>query len=144
MFSKHFGVGDPDNLKKLTSYYKCEDVYGEYDINDDKFIPYDYKDKSPFEIDYDLLDFQRTDLQDLCESIIARKSYDVNGYHYPIPQYLKRKMFYCNETRIKSFNEETGEVTIEVRNVASKLQKLVTSALFKHICADTIRKQGQD
>lgn len=146
-FSREFGVGDPEELSKRESFWKCEDVFGQYDFDD-------------------LSSFSDDVRSELVSSVFGRRFYDLNGYKYPIPQYLKRRMFYksvlepeavllrdCINDKSLSYEERqniirrlsfctsvrNGKVSVKrvypnsSKKVASQLQRLVTSALFEQL-----------
>lgn len=147
-FSFHFGVGDEEDLARRESYWKAEDVFGKYDVND-------------------LSKFSDDERCKLVECVFSRRYYDLNGFTYPIPQFLKKRMFYISRTELPINNVDTNkEYSYEEKRellskprlrkvrgsdgivrwkvvkpnpnskVASQLQNLVTTALFEHLCGD--------
>ena len=149
-FSLNFGIGDEEDLERRISHWKCEDIYGSYDIND-------------------LTEFNEETKNSLVEDILKRRYYDLCGFKYPIPQYLKRKMFYINRKdvdlqkismitkdkdeqqqlyeernrpRLRRIKKPDGTYMYKVikpspyAKVASALQTMVTTALFEHLDRD--------
>lgn len=113
--SAHFGIGE--DFASLSRYLKCEDIYGSYDPDDEEFV------KSHPEI---------------VEDVLARRVYTINGFKYPVPKYIMKKIFWKDETRR---NPKTGEE--EVAQVATALQRMVTNAIFRHSLDDADRKSRE-
>ena len=140
LMSQGFGFGDLEEFKKLESYYKCEDIYGPYDVNDEEFVE---KNK-----------------ETLGDDILRRRYYMINGFKYPLPSYITRKIFYnyeiktyhCGANRIcfdcpsadtcKLFAKARRSKSWQKTYVPSPVQKLVTDALFKHLRDDADREFG--
>lgn len=114
-FSIGFGIGDREDLLRRVDYWLCRDVYGDYSSTPVSSVDDEKKER-------------------MADLILSRKYYDMNGYKYPIPDYIKKKIFYTYEYDYR---------TQKVRRVASELQKLVTFTLFKHLRRDVDRECRQ-
>lgn len=115
MMSEHFGYGDQKEFERLVSYYKCEDIYGKYDADDVSFLE-NHK--------YSIVD-----------DILERRAYYINGFKYPLPKYIQRKIFFRYEER----KNRRGEKVKTYR--ATYLQQLVTSSIFEHLRSDSNRER---
>ena len=107
------GFGDMAGVDALKSYYLCYDMFGAYDINDRKFL--------------NGLSINERNV--LCEEIIKRRKYNINGKSYRLPEKIKRKVFYYP---VKKNSSEEKVVTVykssEVLNLVSSY---VRNRIFK-------------
>lgn len=108
--SINFGVGD---LFSLRSYLLAFDKYGEYDVS-----------SPPSCVSPELLS--------------SRKVYSINGYNYPFPNYLYRKVF-----NVKFIVYDSCTQKNFVRYRASELQKQTSSFVLKRALANLQRESAK-
>lgn len=119
-----FGIGDADEFNRMKDYYLCKDVFGDYSIEN-------------------LSDFTTEQLSTLVDTILSRKYYNINGYKYPLPKYLKQKIYYIKEKVKVDYDWKRDDYVFEVKTRASKLQSLVAQTVVKHLHRDSVAKQDQ-
>lgn len=93
--------------------------------------------------------------------LASRRKCDVNGYVYPIPKYIVKKLFYNNYRVVKHLSPAnryesftvvpSGEKVQDYKSSpfdkvvyvsrASQLQREVANAILVDLCKDAIRKQ---
>lgn len=138
--SANFGVGDLSALKR---YYLCQDLFGDYDVQDVSSYP---KDKSA-----------------LVSWVINRMSMQINGHRYPIPRRIKQLIYYkdvyktprrtssnkCTSFVLCPSSEEISSVEtygplsgqrFEVVKRSSFLSRLVSSRLQEDATFDYLSK----
>lgn len=111
--SLNFGCGSDADFKKLCNVLKRVDLYGDYDLNvvPDGFAP---------------------------AALSCVRSYNINGYSYPMPKYLIRKIFFNHGKEISA----DGKVRYFSR--ATPVQKEVSASILADLVCDFKRKAGDD
>lgn len=118
MMSQGFGIGNKEEFDRLCDYYLCKDKYGDYDPDDTEFLE-KHKDT-------------------IVEDVLARREFIVNGYHYPVPKYIMRKIFFNYEKRR---DYRTWKYVSVYK--ANALQTMVTAYLFEHIRRDSDEERAR-
>lgn len=109
--SENFGVGDAESFAAL-KYRLCRfDLYGEYD---------------PITVNSDTINVN---------ALLRERKYSINGFSYPLPKYLIRKIFFSK----KSYYDYREEVT-KTHVVASPLQRKVANAVLSDLVKDFEKK----
>lgn len=127
----------------------CEFGCGSDKIMDDlkaTLLAYDvYKLNNPKDFDVQIL--SEKDIKFLA----SRRKYIINGYNYPLPQYLIRKIFYEKVKEIAEFDQYTPATgrfvpkgTILYRYRAGELQKKISSYILDQLIVDAQRECKQD
>lgn len=117
-----FGIGNEEEFENMKNYYLCKDVFGEYSIDN-------------------LTNFTSDQLTTLVDAVIERKTYNINGFHYPLPRYLKQKIYYIKEKVKSDYDWKKDDYLFETKVRASKLQNLVAQTVVKHLVRDLNDKQ---
>lgn len=137
--SENFGCGSANEWQKLCDVLTGADFLGRYKPNDVK-----------------IEDFTEQDF----EVLARRRVYNLNGYHYPMPKFLIKKLFYNKDKividaegriikYIKDYKnkpiyvKKDGE-KIKYRLCASELQKKVASVILGKLVDIYFREHKQD
>lgn len=108
-----FGIKEKD-LDALKRYHYCFDLVGEYDPDN-----------------LASLNLTRAQWRDLCDEIIKRKKYNVNGKDYKLPRKIQRKLWYKQTTETDLDGEvKRKERRFEVFNLVSAYVRNIYNESF--------------
>lgn len=115
--SENFGCGSAESWIKYVSYVCAFDKFGEYD---------------PLAVDGSKL--SENDIKFL----VSRRTYKINGFNYPNPKFLLRKVFNEKEKLFDAYNRK-----VVYRSYSSSLQRAVTRYILNDLTADARKKRDE-
>lgn len=139
--SCNYGLGSDAEYKRLFAFLCAYDVYGDYDPLDAVYVSR----------------FNKDDL----ELLARRRVYQINGFYYPLPKFLVRKIFYhrdkyvINTNGIKiyltdyetrknySYQKEASDV-VKYRLRSSELQKKIAKIILGKLVDIPVAEYGKD